>query len=250
MELELKEYVQILKKRMWMILVIVLASCLASAAISFYYLKPVYSASTKLIVNKSVEVSGKDTITSDLVRSQIMLVNTYKEIVKTPAIMEKVATQYPDLGLTTEQLIQKVKISSVNDTQVITLTVEDQSHVLAVRTVNAIADVFRSQIPLIMNVDNVMILNEAKLLDHPQPIKPNPKMNIAIAFVVALMVAIGLTFLLEYLDDTIKNEADVQHVLGLPVLVTIHKMSKEDFGTNKQDKHTQVGETTYASASQ
>ena len=31
------------------------------------------------------------------------------------------------------------------------------------------------------------------------------------------MAGVGLAFLLEYLDNTIKNEQDIERVLGLPV---------------------------------
>lgn len=248
MELELKEYFNIIKKRVWMLVVIVLVSCITTGIVSYYYMKPVYSASTKLIVNKSSEISGIETLSSDLLRSNLMLVNTYKEIMKTPAILDHVAADYPDLQMTTEQLIDKIRVSSVNDTQVITVSVEDYSHAKAVMIVNAVSEVFKSQIPQIMKVDNVMILNAAKQLDQPVPVKPNPELNLVISFVVSLMVAMGLIFLLEYLDDTIKTEADVQNYLQLPVLVTINKMNKDELKNNKIDEslNQQVGEKSYA----
>ncbi len=178
-----------------------------------------------------------------------MLVNTYKEIIKTPAIMDKVAAKYPELGLPTDQLIKKVNISSVNDTQVITLTIEDNSYEKAVKTVNAISEVFKNEIPSIMKVDNVMILNEAQMVDKPSPVKPNKQLNLAISFVVSLMAAVGLAFLLEYLDDTIKTEADVYATLQLPVLVTIHQIKEEEFKNSKTSKqNSKVGETQYAAS--
>ncbi|PZE20481.1 YveK family protein [Paenibacillus xerothermodurans] len=251
MELELRDYVHIIRRRLWMIAAIVLVASVVTGVVSFYYLNPVYSASTKLIVNKSAEAEGKDPLTSDALRSNMLLVNTYKEIIKTPAIMDQVAAQYPELALTAEQLIKKVNVSSVNETQVITLSVEDGSHEKAVQIVNAVSEVFKQQIPLIMKVDNVMILNVAKVLENPIPVKPKPYINLAISVVVSLMVAVGLAFLLEYLDDTIKTEADVEAYLALPVLVVIDKIPKDEFKSRKPDKQKeQVGETQYASANQ
>jgi hypothetical protein len=43
-----------------------------------------------------------------------------------------------------------------------------------------------------------------------------------------MMVAVGLVFLLEYLDDTIKNESDLQQYLGIPALGLIAKIRPED----------------------
>lgn len=248
MELELKEYFAIVRKRIWMLFVIVLVSCITTGIVSYYYIKPVYTASTKLIVNKSSQINGIESLSSDLVRSNIMLVNTYKEIMRTPAILDHVVMQYPDLGMTTEELTDKIKVSSVNDTQVITLSAEDYSHAKAVMIVNAVSEVFKNEIPNIMKVDNVMILNEAKLLDNPEPVKPKPELNMVISFVVSLMVSIGIIFLLEYLDDTVKTEADVQNYLQLPVLVTINKIPKDEIKNMKTDQpqNQQVGEKSYA----
>jgi capsular polysaccharide biosynthesis protein len=87
--------------------------------------------------------------------------------------------------------------------------------------------VFQQQVPILMNVDNVQILTEAKMSANPQPVSPNKTLNMAIAFVLGAMVGVGLAFLLEYLDNTIKNEQDVEKHLELPVLGVISQMSDE-----------------------
>ena len=54
-----------------------------------------------------------------------------------------------------------------------------------------------------------------------KPVKPNIKLNIAIAFFIGLMASVGLVFVLEYLDRTIKTEEEVEKYLELPVIATI-----------------------------
>ena len=49
-------------------------------------------------------------------------------------------------------------------------------------------------------------------------IKPNKQMNMAIAFLLGLMGSVGLVFLLEFLDNTIKTPEDVARHLELPVM--------------------------------
>lgn len=51
-----------------------------------------------------------------------------------------------------------------------------------------------------------------------KPIKPNKLLNILIAFVAGLMASLGLVFLLEYLDNTVKTSSDIEKLLGIPVL--------------------------------
>jgi capsular polysaccharide biosynthesis protein len=230
MEIELKDYLLILRKRIWLILAFVVVCSTASGVWSIYFLDPVYQASTKLIVNKTNEgPTGISQLDSSAISLNLQLIGTYKEIIKTPAIMSVVAEEHPEFGLNANQLISKVNVSSVNNTQVMTLVVEDGSYQKAASIVNAISSVFQREVPKIMSVDNISILNEASLDENPAPVKPNVKLNIAISFVVSLMIAVGIVFLIEYLDDTLKTDKDVEQLLGLPTLTMIAKMTEEDF---------------------
>lgn len=62
----------------------------------------------------------------------------------------------------------------------------------------------------------VTVISEASIPHGP--IKPNKKLNMAIAAVLGLMVFTLLAFVLEYLDNTIKTPEDVSRLLELPVL--------------------------------
>src|SRR6185312_8608121 len=53
------------------------------------------------------------------------------------------------------------------------------------------------------------------------PIGPARMRNIALAFIVALFAGIGLAFLLDFLDDTVKSPDDVDRYIHLPALALI-----------------------------
>lgn len=78
----------------------------------------------------------------------------------------------------------------------------------------------------------VMVMSEASVPD--QPIKPNKKLNMAVALVLGLMVFTALSFVLEHLDNTIKNPEDVASQLELPVMGLIPmintKTTKHSYG--------------------
>ena len=117
---------------------------------------------------------------------------------------------------------------------------------MAASIANTTAEVFKKEIVTIMNVDNVSILAEATVGENQAPIKPQPLLNIAIALVVGLMAGVGLAFLLEYLDNTVKNEQDIEKLLGLPVLGTIAMIdsTSNHASRNGKAKHAKVrGET-------
>lgn len=228
MELELKDYIRILRKRIWLIVAFVAVVSIFTAIASNLWLQPIYQASTKLIVNKTNDNITVPQLDFNTVNMNIRLIDTYKEIIKTPAIMDKVVQKHPELGLTSAQLTSKVSVSSVNNTQVMTLSVQDPSYRKAAEIVNAISLVFIQEIPSIMKVDNVSLLAPADPNKTPAPIKPRPALNTAIAVVVSLMIAVGITFLLEYLDDTLRTEQDVEQHLGVPTIAMIPKLKDEE----------------------
>jgi polysaccharide biosynthesis transport protein len=53
------------------------------------------------------------------------------------------------------------------------------------------------------------------------PFKPNKKRNLILGLILGLFSGVGLAFFLEYLDQTIRSEEDVQRLLGLPVLAVV-----------------------------
>jgi capsular polysaccharide biosynthesis protein len=227
-ELDLKMVMSLLRKRLWMIVLIVVLSCTATGIFSYLFIKPTYEASTKLIINSSADQTGLVKMDLNAVNTNISLINTYKEIIKTPAIMDIVSKEHPDFGLTSDQLINNIKLSSVNETQVLTISIQDPSYEKASKIVNAVSQVFQSQIPKIMKVDNVILLNQADSAKLPKPVKPNPNLNIALCFLVSLMLSIGTVYLLEYFDDSIKTEADVERYLGLPTLAMVTQIVDGD----------------------
>ena len=73
--------------------------------------------------------------------------------------------------------------------------------------------------------------NGANLLTVVNPATPpeaaaSPRvlLNTMLAALVGLLLALGFVFVLEHLDDTVKSNADVEAVTGLPTLGTIVKM--------------------------
>jgi capsular exopolysaccharide synthesis family protein len=76
--------------------------------------------------------------------------------------------------------------------------------------------------------DNIKIA--ANAVAPGGPIGPQRTRNILVAFLVSLAVGIGLAFLLDYLDDSVKTSDDIGRHLGLPTLALI----PHHFGSEKR----------------
>ncbi|MDF9760397.1 capsular polysaccharide biosynthesis protein [Peribacillus simplex] len=219
--ISIKDIFKTLKKRWKLIMLLTLIAALISGTISYFVLTPVYQTSTQILVNQK---QSENQLDSSQIRSNIDMINTYSVIIKSPAILEKVIDEL-ELDQSVDQLSEKITINSQENSQVFSLTVQDSNPTKAVEIANKVSATFQKEIKDIMNVDNVSILAKAEIKDNPAPVKPNPVLNIAIAVVVGLMAGVGLAFLLEYMDNTIKDEDDIEKLLELPILGSIQKIS-------------------------
>jgi non-specific protein-tyrosine kinase len=62
-----------------------------------------------------------------------------------------------------------------------------------------------------------------------RPISPNVRMNVLLAAVIGLVLAVGGAFLIEYLDDTIKTPDDIAATVNLPALGTIARFAGDEY---------------------
>lgn len=222
--ISLKDIFLVLRKRVSLIIMITAVVTITSAAISYFALTPIYQNSTQILVNQSK--NEQQPVQFNEVQTNLQLINTYNVIIKSPAVLDKVISEM-NLDMTSKELNGKVSVGSEQDSQVVNITVKHEDPHLATEIANQIAIVFQNEISKIMNVNNVSILSKA--VDDPAmgPVEPKPLFNIAISLVVGLIMSIGLVFLLEYLDNTIKSESEIEKLLEIPVLGPVSIISDE-----------------------
>src|SRR5699024_1950619 len=225
--ISLKEIFDVIMKRWKMIVSITVGAALLAALLSYLILTPIYEANTQFIVNQTEEQQPENAqIDSGTIQTNVELINTYNVIIKSKAILDEVAEE---LGLndTEENLEDKIEVSSEEDSQVVTVTVKDPDAQQATSIANTTVKVFQDRIPDLMNDDNVNILTAAETEVDQSPVEPRPMLNIAIAIVLGAMVGVGMAFLLEYLDTTIRTEEDVEQKLDVPIIGVISTMGQK-----------------------
>ncbi|MBI0577488.1 capsular biosynthesis protein [Neobacillus cucumis] len=221
-----------IRRRLWIIVLITLLTTIASGIYSFYFLTPIYQSSTQILVNQSRDNGQK--IDYDQIQSNLQLIETYSDIIKSPKILDIVSRKL-ELKRPGKKLVDQIKISSGDKSQVLTITVQDINPETAVKVANTIAETFNEQIPKLMNADKLNILSRAEL--NPTPTNPSPKLIITIGFIFGLITSTGLCFLLEKIDDSIKTERDVEQLFGLPVLGGVFEIKSKHV---KKRKHANL----------
>jgi capsular polysaccharide biosynthesis protein len=231
--ISLKELLDTLKKRLWLILAITFTAVLASGIVSYFFLTPIYQASTQILVNQ--KQTDQAAYNPSVVQTNLQLINTYNGIIKSNRILDIVIDEM-DLNMTAEQMKGSITVGSESESQIVNISVQNADKKLAVDIANTIASVFKKEVVEIMNVDNVSVLAKATDAQTQSPIKPKPPLNIAIALVVGLMAGVGLAFLLEYFDNTVKNAQDIEKNLEMPVLGVISVIDENQMAARKQKR--------------
>ncbi|MGP4073840.1 YveK family protein [Piscibacillus sp. B03] len=238
--ISLQEIFSILKKRLKLIILLTVGATLISLIITQLFITPQYEASTQFIVNQKDTGQEAQYDINDI-RSNVEMINTYNVIIKSPRILDQVIEE-EGLSLSVGQLSSKIQVQNADNSQVVNVTVSDSDPYLAENIANTTYDIFERTLPELMNIDNVSILSEANVGANPSPVSPNLMLNVAIALVLGAMIGVGLAFLLEYLDNTIKTEQDVDDTLGLPIMGVVSTITQDEQNGNYTRKRRRRGD--------
>lgn len=217
--MELRERLYIIKKRSALIIFIVLAVTLSSAVLSCIVIKPEYKAEVSMVIGKArSDVSDSAENYYDIMMYQTM-VNTYSKLAKSEAVAEDVIQKLNLQPMKSEDLLSMVNVTSDKDTQFVTISAISKDAEQAMNIANQFAESLKSIGTKVYKTDMLIIIDNAKA--PVKPYRPQPVIDIIMAFFISTLFSVGLTFLLEYLDNTVKSEDDAEAAAGIPVIGTI-----------------------------
>jgi len=214
--ISLGEILEVLKKRWKLILIVTLLATLVSGLASFFLISPKYEASTKLFIGK--EAGAEAGYDQNEIGMYQKLMKTYSEAIKTRDLVGR-AIKVANSNLTEDEVLKKLTVVTVADTQILQIKIDDKDPNMAATMVQAITNEFVTTSKALVPNGNIKVIETVKVPEIP--VSPNKKMNIAIAFLLGLMVSVGVSFLLEFLDNTYKNREQLEKELDIPVIGTI-----------------------------
>jgi capsular polysaccharide biosynthesis protein len=223
-EIGIDQILNMLRKRFLIILAVMVVVGILTTLFTFLIQDDVYQAQSTIIVSNTSADPALGQLTVNDYNLNVKLVNSYSVICKTNRVLEQVIVEL-GLPMTTEELAKKITVSSAKDTEIIHIAVEDPNPAAAQRIANSVTRIFQSEVKVIMRLDNVQIIDEARL--PARPVSPNRARNVALGFAVGLMLGFGLALLIEILDRSIKSEEQITELLGIPVLGSIPKLIEE-----------------------
>lgn len=236
-ELDLKEIFYIFWSRKLYIILIVAVFIAIGIAYSYMYVSPVYKSETTLVLVKSNEDNNENNVgtitTTDLTLNQ-KLVATYRELLRSKTVIGEVIRNL-NLEKTEDDLKNNISVSAIENTELIKITVTDESPEMAQIIANETAQVFSEKVANEMyKINNVQIISEAEIDTVPYNIN-HIKDIIMFAF-VGIVVAVIYALVANMLDITIKGKEDIEKKLGITVLTTIPVCNFDDTNLKKGKK--------------
>ncbi|MCC5895582.1 MAG: chain-length determining protein [Alkalibacterium sp.] len=233
-EISLLEFLSVLKKRIGLIIIGTLMGILIFTIYTFYVAVPQYSSTTQLLVNRSKEAT---IIQRADIETNVQLINTYRDMLRSPAILDGVREEL-NLPYSNQQLLSQLNISSENNSQVFSIQIMDPNPNNAALIANTTANVFQEKLNDIASMDNVTVFSEANA--SSQPVSPNHILNMIIGLIIGSVLSTVSALLIEFADKTVRDDSFITEKLGLinlgSVSEMVHEKVQKDTQKNKPER--------------
>ena len=204
---------------------LLIAACttlgLIAAIVITFTTTPTYQAKSQIFVSTPASTVDISALATGSSFSQ-QRVKSSAQIINSPLTLAPVVKKL-NLSITPEELSEMVSASAPLDTVLIVLTVTDTDPQRAADIANAVAKQFgvtvaKLELQGIGSDSPVKVSTVLNAVPASSPASPKKAINLALGLLLGFGLGIGLASLRRLLDNTIKNEDDLQ---GTPLLAAI-----------------------------
>lgn len=229
-EINIKDLFEFFISKIRIIILVTIVAVLIGAVYSLFFVEPAYEATTTLVLTGTTQATGSSnqtadgtTITQNDLNLNAKLVATYREIIKSKTVLKDVIATL-DLDYTVGGLGSAISVSTVSDTEMISIKVKTNDPKECALIANELANKFSEQIKEIYNIENIAIIDKAE--DQTAPVNVNIAKQIIIYALIGFVISCAIVFALFYFDTTLKDASQVEK-MGLTVLTSIPEKMEE-----------------------
>lgn len=205
-------------KKYWIrIIVIILFITCTGGAIGLTIPK-VFEAEMDILVNYSP--TSKTEVSINEIDANLRLIETYKYLLTTNQVLEKVSDSM-GTKVSIKELKNKITITSNNQSQIMTIQVQDKTAKSAVDLVNTVSNVFQEEIKVLMKMDNLNILGEATIKNNTRLVNPHPAFYFVISFFLGSFICLVFIIIKETYFTILNVEELTEQHLCLPSMGSI-----------------------------
>ncbi|WP_291633836.1 Wzz/FepE/Etk N-terminal domain-containing protein [Clostridium sp.] len=212
-----KEFINVIKRGKWTILLITLLATLVALSISLYLMKsakPVYQTKTSVIIGKK----------EDIVNAK-GFISTFEEIANSSTIAKNASVALKG-SLSPLKVKKSYEISVSDSTPILTITASGESQKESMQIAKAVYTSFSKEVLRVYPSQTMKIMENSVQNDVS-----NSKfkfLNVILAFLLGLFLSVfGVTFV-GYFDEKIRTKDDVEKYLGLNVIGNLPNRRRKD----------------------
>lgn len=221
----IKQLLDILLKRIKMILLWGLLGIAISAAVTFFLITPKYSSQAQLVVTLP---QTENTNVND-VNSNLQMINTYKDFIVSDLVLNQVEDRLKsdyNLKMKPEEIKASIAVTQNQNSQMFSIIAKSRNANEAANIANAVATIFKENAKDVLNVDRITIISSAVV--DTTPVSPNHKLFLVAGLILGIIIGIIFAMIAELMDRTVKDSQFIVEELGFTILGTVPEVSDKD----------------------
>ena len=213
-EIDLSQLFRDLMSKWKIILACVLVCTIVSGLFTLFFIDKKYQSVSRIYLKPAVNEGVVDNTT---INANNSMAKNYVKIMQGETILSTVADR---LGSTLAEVKEAVTVEQEStDTQIIRIQATTTNATLSKNIVDNTIDVFFSEMQPILQIDNMVILDEAKV--NETAVSPNLKMNVLIGALLGLVGSCGVIVVMYMLDTRLRTKEQAEEYLDIPVFGTV-----------------------------
>lgn len=213
-----KDILIILKKRFTLIVSFCLLFCIISLAISTFLIKPKYGTSAKLLVGSATDDIEQYNLSGKLIK-------TYAELIKSDDLINK-SIEDSKVNMTLEEVKNNLTITGDAESQVLELYFVTNNSKNGIKFIDKLIANFIEDYSSLNSNGSVSILSYPK--QPLAPFYPNKINSAILGIFLGFVLAIIICIIIYLLDNSVKNDEDMEEILKAPSLGIVHRFDGEN----------------------
>lgn len=230
--IELMDILKTIRRRIKILIIITIPAIIIS--IYFYSIQkeiPYYQVTTRLIIGNSIDSKGNSFKIEDIASYQKYM-KTYEVILSSDLVLEKTVSKL-QFKVLPDNIRYSMQTLPQPDTQFMDVKLVWGNSEQAAEILKVLSDVFVEEAKSIYPTCNIKVMDKIK---EPRMVLPSKKKTyLYLGPIAGLVISLLIIFGLDFMDNTLNTEEEVEHYLGCAILGTITKDKKKEQIINSQN---------------
>lgn len=220
------EYINEIKKEVRGIAIITLSFIFIAILYTSFFIKEDYEAKAKVFVGKQKFQNTTESYNNEEVNLYQRLITTYSEVIKSKKLINKSINESKINSLKEseekfeyESVIGDLTVNPIKDTQIIELKYTSKDAQQSYDLLYSITENFVSYSKELYPTVNIKVIEQVNV--DSESLVNKKIMIIGMAFILGLIISIGIVIMRMYFSNTFKNKDSLEKELGLAVIGTI-----------------------------